>query len=56
MTKKFTSSDIRKILIDNAKTLNKTDDKNRLQILEAIWIKMNNLTLIKYNSTLALIY
>ena len=35
-TDKFKSPNIRKILINNTKIINKNNNKNRLQILEAI--------------------
>ena len=37
---KIKSSDIRKILINNTKIIYKNNNKNRLQILEAITIKI----------------
>ena len=41
-TDKLRSPDIRKILINNTKIIYKNNNKNRLQVLEAITIKKNH--------------
>ena len=42
-TDNLKSPDIKKILIDNTNIINKNNNKNRLQILEAIPIKIKDL-------------
>ena len=58
-TNKLKSPHIRKILINNAKIIYKNNNKNRLQILEAITIKIkkkkNTINKIAFNTAIKIL-